>query len=227
MLKLGCCRIQTAERPPCVDPVIPGFDFESFAKPFKQSQEPEDIRVDFIRDDVNSAQCGSDAGNETSQSGSETAEVNEAEVNEDATPRQCQETEGDSVSTPTVLSSHASAASSLRESATDADGSGDVNAPPSADVIDEAAQQDEILRDLLEFYDVTKGLVEYEGRPLHELDNSTGVLRVWYLVLEGLAGMVAECPRHYQPQALEMLFELMRLAAKQPGEAAAVETAAG
>ena len=37
-----------------MDPVIPGFDFEAFAKPFKRHQEAEDIRSDFIRD-VNSS----------------------------------------------------------------------------------------------------------------------------------------------------------------------------
>ena len=78
--------------------------------------------------------------------------------------------------------------------------------------------QDENLRELLKYYDTTVDLVAYEPRRLDELGAGTGVLKVWYLVLEGLAGMVAECPRHYQPQALEMLFELMRMAAHEPGQ---------
>ncbi|XP_064617857.1 brefeldin A-inhibited guanine nucleotide-exchange protein 3-like [Liolophura sinensis] len=52
---------------------------------------------------------------------------------------------------------------------------------------------------------------------LDELDNPTGILHVWYLVLEGLASAIAVCPKSYQPQTLEMLFELLRSAANVPG----------
>lgn len=52
---------------------------------------------------------------------------------------------------------------------------------------------------------------------LDELDNPTGILHVWYLVLEGLASAIAVCPKSYQPQTLEMLFELLRSAASVPG----------
>jgi len=52
---------------------------------------------------------------------------------------------------------------------------------------------------------------------LESLDNHTGVLHVYFLVIEGLASTVASCPKYYQPQTLEVLFELMRSVAIVPG----------
>ena len=60
---------------------------------------------------------------------------------------------------------------------------------------------------------VTAKKIEFD----FELDRS-GALRVYFFVIEGLAGTVMSCPRNYQPQTLEMLFELMRCAAKVPGK---------
>lgn len=47
--------------------------------------------------------------------------------------------------------------------------------------------------------------------------DDTGVLRVWYLLLEGLTSAVAYCPRRYQPQTLEVLFEILRSITSVPG----------
>lgn len=47
--------------------------------------------------------------------------------------------------------------------------------------------------------------------------DDTGVLRVWYLLLEGLTSAVACCPRRYQPQTLEVLFEILRSIISVPG----------
>lgn len=47
--------------------------------------------------------------------------------------------------------------------------------------------------------------------------DDTGVLRVWYLLLEGLTSAVACCPRRYQPQTLEVLFEILRSVISVPG----------
>ncbi|CAH1799775.1 unnamed protein product [Owenia fusiformis] len=52
---------------------------------------------------------------------------------------------------------------------------------------------------------------------LGDLDNHTGSLHVWYLILDGLTNTVANAPRHYQPQTLEMLFSMLRAAATTPG----------
>ncbi|XP_074653085.1 brefeldin A-inhibited guanine nucleotide-exchange protein 3-like [Tubulanus polymorphus] len=54
-------------------------------------------------------------------------------------------------------------------------------------------------------------------RTLSTIDNHTGVLHVWFLLFEGLASSVSQCPKSYQPQSLEMLFELLRSAATTPG----------
>ncbi|XP_037082194.1 brefeldin A-inhibited guanine nucleotide-exchange protein 3-like [Pollicipes pollicipes] len=52
---------------------------------------------------------------------------------------------------------------------------------------------------------------------LEQLDNASGILRVWYLLLEGLAGATATCPRRHQPQTMETLFTLLRSLANRPG----------
>lgn len=49
------------------------------------------------------------------------------------------------------------------------------------------------------------------------LDHSSGILQVWYLLLEGLAGATMTCPRRYQPQALDTLFTLLRSLPDCPG----------
>ncbi|XP_014680375.1 PREDICTED: brefeldin A-inhibited guanine nucleotide-exchange protein 3-like, partial [Priapulus caudatus] len=57
---------------------------------------------------------------------------------------------------------------------------------------------------------------------LESLDNSTGILRVWFLLLEGLAGAAVTCPRAYQPHTLELLFSLLQESAEVPGVTFAV-----
>ena len=57
----------------------------------------------------------------------------------------------------------------------------------------------------------------YRVTPLGQLDKPTGVLRVWFLVLEGLTNTVSACTRNYQPQILQTLFDLLRSAAQLPG----------
>lgn len=52
---------------------------------------------------------------------------------------------------------------------------------------------------------------------LDAIDNSTGILHVLFLLLEGLSGAVSSCPRSYQPQTLEMLFDILRSTADIPG----------
>ena len=66
--------------------------------------------------------------------------------------------------------------------------------------------------------EVLRELSHFKAVPLEEMDNHTGVLHVWLLVLEGMASTVSTCPKNYQPQTLEMLFELLRSAAQTPGK---------
>lgn len=57
---------------------------------------------------------------------------------------------------------------------------------------------------------------------LEELDRPTGVLHVWFLLLEGLAGAVATCPRRYQPHTIDTLFQMFRGLREVPGEFLAI-----
>ena len=52
---------------------------------------------------------------------------------------------------------------------------------------------------------------------LEDLDNHTGILHVWFLVLDGLANIVSTCPKNYQPQTMEVMFDLLQATATVPG----------
>ncbi|XP_076076319.1 brefeldin A-inhibited guanine nucleotide-exchange protein 3-like isoform X2 [Mytilus galloprovincialis] len=55
------------------------------------------------------------------------------------------------------------------------------------------------------------------GESLESLDNESGILHVWFLMIDGLAGSVACCPKTYQPETLDMLFDLLRSLHDIPG----------
>lgn len=50
-----------------------------------------------------------------------------------------------------------------------------------------------------------------------DMDNPSGILRVWFLMLEGLASATIICPKSLQPEALETLFKLLRNLMNVPG----------
>lgn len=52
---------------------------------------------------------------------------------------------------------------------------------------------------------------------LHSMDKPSGILRVWYTLIEGLASATMICPRRFQPHALETLFHLLRDILRVPG----------
>ncbi|PSN58203.1 hypothetical protein C0J52_05987 [Blattella germanica] len=52
---------------------------------------------------------------------------------------------------------------------------------------------------------------------LDHLDRPSGVLRVWFLLLEGLASATVTCPRKFQPHTLDTLFQLLRDLIHVPG----------
>ena len=58
-----------------------------------------------------------------------------------------------------------------------------------------------------------------EPTSLTDLDRPTGILHVWFLLLEGVCGATAACPRNFQPATMETLFELLRAASHIPGRA--------
>lgn len=66
-----------------------------------------------------------------------------------------------------------------------------------------------------------KALAPTEGatsRTLDAMDRGSGVLHVWYLLVEGLAGCCIACPRRYQPHTLDTLFTMLRSLLHCPGE---------
>ncbi|XP_003424823.1 brefeldin A-inhibited guanine nucleotide-exchange protein 3 isoform X1 [Nasonia vitripennis] len=52
---------------------------------------------------------------------------------------------------------------------------------------------------------------------LQSMDRPSGILRVWYLLIEGLASATMICPKRYQPHTLETLFHLLRNTLNTPG----------
>ena len=59
---------------------------------------------------------------------------------------------------------------------------------------------------------------QYKIPTLNALDNQCGLLHVWFLILDGLASATSVCPRNYQPQTMDMLFELLKDTADIPGK---------
>ncbi|CAB0036989.1 unnamed protein product [Trichogramma brassicae] len=70
----------------------------------------------------------------------------------------------------------------------------------------------ELLTDPQPCTDGSRGLAS-----LQALDQPSGVLGVWYSLIEGLASATMICPRAYQPHALETLFHLLRATLETPG----------
>ncbi|GFR02809.1 brefeldin A-inhibited guanine nucleotide-exchange protein 3, partial [Trichonephila clavata] len=52
---------------------------------------------------------------------------------------------------------------------------------------------------------------------LQSLEKHTGIIHVWFLLLEGLAGTLATCPKQYQSATMETLFNMFRNLKQIPG----------
>ncbi|XP_046405397.1 brefeldin A-inhibited guanine nucleotide-exchange protein 3 [Ischnura elegans] len=52
---------------------------------------------------------------------------------------------------------------------------------------------------------------------LEQMDNSSGILHVWFILIEGLASSTTTCPQKYQPHTLETMFSLLRSLLDVPG----------
>ncbi|XP_017875514.1 brefeldin A-inhibited guanine nucleotide-exchange protein 3 isoform X2 [Ceratina calcarata] len=59
----------------------------------------------------------------------------------------------------------------------------------------------------------------YTITTLQSMDKPSGILRVWYILIEGLASATMICPKRYQPHTLETLFHLLRDTLNVPGPA--------
>ncbi|XP_021364639.1 brefeldin A-inhibited guanine nucleotide-exchange protein 3-like isoform X1 [Mizuhopecten yessoensis] len=63
----------------------------------------------------------------------------------------------------------------------------------------------------------TTSVSDHAEDTLESMDNQSGILHVWFLVVDGLAGSVSSCPKIYQSDTLEMLFSILKSAANIPG----------
>ncbi|KAL0123050.1 hypothetical protein PUN28_007584 [Cardiocondyla obscurior] len=71
-------------------------------------------------------------------------------------------------------------------------------------------------------YDTLTPLIDKDAHPiatLQSMDKPSGILRVWYILIEGLASATMICPKRYQPHTLETLFHLLRDILNVPGPA--------
>ncbi|KAK0081887.1 hypothetical protein PV325_011414 [Microctonus aethiopoides] len=68
-------------------------------------------------------------------------------------------------------------------------------------------------------YDLLTKMDKEQTMTLQSMEKSSGILRVWYLLIEGLASATMICPKRYQPHTLETLFHLLRDILNVPGPA--------
>ncbi|KAG7209797.1 hypothetical protein KM043_011413 [Ampulex compressa] len=68
-------------------------------------------------------------------------------------------------------------------------------------------------------YDILMSNDSHTVTTLQSMDKPSGILRVWYILIEGLASATMICPRRYQPHTLETLFHLLRDTLNVPGPA--------
>lgn len=68
-------------------------------------------------------------------------------------------------------------------------------------------------------YDILTKIDPSQTMTLQSLDRPSGILRVWYILIEGLASATMICPRRYQPHVLETFFHLLRDTLNVPGPA--------
>lgn len=85
-----------------------------------------------------------------------------------------------------------------------------LDVPATTPVVEKACLAEEIKQE--------HGMEQYKTPTLNALDNQCGLLHVWFLILDGLASATSVCPRNYQPQTMDMLFELLKDTADIPGK---------
>ncbi|KAK2577178.1 hypothetical protein KPH14_003335 [Odynerus spinipes] len=85
--------------------------------------------------------------------------------------------------------------------------------------IDSDSMQGIISEKSYEILSSLPGNESYSSVTLQSMDKPSGILRVWYILIEGLASATMICPRRYQPHTLETLFHLLRDILNVPGPA--------
>lgn len=58
----------------------------------------------------------------------------------------------------------------------------------------------------------------YRSQSLDDMDNESGILHVWFLLMDGLVSAINRCPKMVQSSVLTTLIDLLRSAAIVPGK---------
>ncbi|KAJ8686702.1 hypothetical protein QAD02_022496 [Eretmocerus hayati] len=66
-------------------------------------------------------------------------------------------------------------------------------------------------------YELLSTLQDAKTVSLQNMDRPSGILRVWYLLIEGLASATMISPKKYQPHIMESLFHLLKNTLDTPG----------
>ncbi|KAI4492341.1 hypothetical protein M0802_009851 [Mischocyttarus mexicanus] len=88
---------------------------------------------------------------------------------------------------------------------------------PRFDIDSDSMMQGIISEKSYEILSSPPGNESYSSMTLQSMDKPSGILRVWYILIEGLASATMICPRRYQPHTLETLFHLLRDILNVPG----------
>ncbi|XP_015191675.1 PREDICTED: brefeldin A-inhibited guanine nucleotide-exchange protein 3 isoform X4 [Polistes dominula] len=88
---------------------------------------------------------------------------------------------------------------------------------PRFDIDSDSMMQGIISEKSYEILSTPPGNESYSTMTLQSMDKPSGILRVWYILIEGLASATMICPRRYQPHTLETLFHLLRDILNVPG----------
>ncbi|XP_064629621.1 brefeldin A-inhibited guanine nucleotide-exchange protein 3-like isoform X3 [Lineus longissimus] len=196
----GAHRIKMNSVPQCVDPMIPFMDLESFQRFFDQTPSQRGSIGSFVQSDWNKPMDMSLV--------TDLKTLSIAEHNNESLPSQ------DSGNFTLSPGSGENAADTLENQ---------VDSEPKDETPKVERQRPENAEiHLSRTQTAQEGMcsklqIQIQTKTLGEMDNHTGILHVWFLLLEGMATAVSTCPKTYQPQTLEMLFDLLRSSANTPG----------
>ncbi len=225
--KLVCCfRIKTNAIPRCVDPVIPNLDLETFQRPFNRDESQSVFSPQGNQKSCSPSVTPTDSPRPSSPVAAKTETRRVSSPTANTEHLKTDDQQADSRSLASVDSglggNQADSPSAKEKSDPNAKVNSSNDQSNEKDASQEKSQKKRTQSGSETFgyteEDVMRELAQFTAVPLEKLDNHTGVLHVWFLALEGLASTVSTCPKNYQPQTLERLFDLLRSAAQTPGQ---------
>lgn len=196
----GAKRIQVNTSGRNVDPYIPNMNFKKFAKYFTSddSQSTETVVNNVVLHEISEQKKYLHITEEKGIGDSASLLSNDSGIVL-GTSRECQDTSGSNIQSCQEYSSS------------------DVHSCQDTSSTDVHSCQDSSSSNVPLHQDTSRSNAQSTCQGLEELDNHTGILHVWFLMLEGLSGAISSCPRSIQPQTMETLFEILRSASVVPG----------